>query len=145
MSWICRYCGKDTKWIDSDYLVGANHLQCVLENNKVKTKLKIENPENINCKNYLQDGSIVEICYMRHEARTNASDNAAYTLYKFVAIKNNSFNHNTIFEIHTNIKNGKAQFNIWNGTTMATDYLPVELIKNRDELINYMIDEIKKV
>jgi hypothetical protein len=41
MSWICRYCGKDTKWIDSDYLVGADHLQCVLENSKVKTKLKI--------------------------------------------------------------------------------------------------------
>jgi len=31
MSWICKYCGKDTKWIDMDYLVGTDHLQCVLE------------------------------------------------------------------------------------------------------------------
>lgn len=30
-TWICKYCGKDTKWIDMDYLVGTDHLQCVLE------------------------------------------------------------------------------------------------------------------
>jgi hypothetical protein len=144
MSWNCRYCGKDTKWIDVDYLVGTDHLQCVLENSKMKTKLKITNPEKINSKNLCLDGSTIEICYMKHEARTNASDNTPYTLYKFAGIKNSSFNHNTVFEIHTNIRSGKVQFNIWSGTTMVTDYLPVELVKDRNELINRMIAEVKK-
>jgi hypothetical protein len=144
MSWTCRYCGKDTKWIDVDYLVGTDHLQCVLENSKMKTKLKITNPEKINSKNLCLDGSTIEICYMKYEARTNASDNTPYDLYKFAGIKNGSFNHNTIFEIHTNIKNGKIQFNIWSGATMVTDYLPVELVKDRSELINRMIAEVKK-
>ena len=107
-------------------------------------KLKISNPEKINTKNLCLDGSTIEICYMRHEARINASDNVPYNLYKFVGIKNNSFKANAVFEIHTNIKNGKVQFNIWIGTTMITDYLPVELIKDRNELINRMIAEIKK-
>jgi hypothetical protein len=30
MNWICQYCGKDTKWVDSEYLVNTDHLQCVL-------------------------------------------------------------------------------------------------------------------
>ena len=30
MNWTCQYCGKDTKWIDSEYLVDTDHLQCVL-------------------------------------------------------------------------------------------------------------------
>ena len=30
MSWTCQYCGKDTKWVDSEYLVNTDHLQCVL-------------------------------------------------------------------------------------------------------------------
>jgi hypothetical protein len=145
MSWVCRYCGKDTSDIDYEYLDGYDHLSCALNNIKVKTKLKIQNPHHINCKNYLLDGSTIEICYMKHEARTNASDNTPYTLYKFAGIKNGSFNHNTIFEIHTNIKNGKIQFNIWSGATMVTDYLPVELVKDRSELINRMIAEIKKL
>ena len=145
MSWICRYCGKDTKWIDMDYLVGTDHLQCALENNKMKTKLKITNPEKINSKNLCLDGSTIEICYMKHEARTNASDNEPYTLYKFAGVKNGSSNHHTIFEIHTDIKNGKVQFNIWNiNKSMTVDSIPVELVKDRNELINRMIAEVKK-
>jgi hypothetical protein len=35
---------------------------------KVKTKLKITNPQNINTKNLCLDKSIVEITYMGHEA-----------------------------------------------------------------------------
>jgi hypothetical protein len=42
MSWICRYCGKDTKWIDMDYLVGTDHLQCALENDN-QSENKTEN------------------------------------------------------------------------------------------------------
>lgn len=30
MNWTCQYCGKDTKWVDSEYLVDTDHLQCVL-------------------------------------------------------------------------------------------------------------------
>ena len=48
--WICKYCGKDTKWIDNDYLVGTEHLQCVLEaiNKSKKSKgMKIKNWDRI--------------------------------------------------------------------------------------------------
>ena len=30
MNWTCQYCGKDTKWVDSEYLVNTDHLHCVL-------------------------------------------------------------------------------------------------------------------
>ena len=30
--WICSYCGVDTFELDSEYLVGTDHLQCVLRN-----------------------------------------------------------------------------------------------------------------
>jgi hypothetical protein len=145
MSWTCQYCGKDTKWVDIDYLVNTDHLQCVLENNKMKTKLKISNPEKINSKNICLDGSTIEICYMRNEASINAADNRVYTLYKFAGTKNSGFKHNAVFEIHTDIKDGKVQFNIWSGTTMTVDRIPVELVKDRNELINRMIAEIKKL
>jgi hypothetical protein len=145
MSWVCRYCGKDTSDIDYEYLDGYDHLSCALNNIKVKTKLKINNPEKINSKNYLLDGSTIEICYMRNEASVNAADNRVYTLYKFAGTKNSGFKHNAVFEIHTDIKDGKVQFNIWSGNTMITDYLSVELVKDRNELINRMIAEIKKL
>jgi hypothetical protein len=48
--WICKYCGKDTKWIDMDYLVGTEHLQCVLEaiNKSKKSKgMTIKNWDKI--------------------------------------------------------------------------------------------------
>ena len=145
MSWVCRYCGKDTSDIDYEYLDGYDHLSCALNNIKVKTKLKINNPEKINSKNYLLDGSTIEICYMRNEASVNAADNRVYTLYKFAGTKNSGFKHNAVFEIHTDIKDGKVQFNIWSGTTMTADRIPVELVKDRNELINRMIAEIKKL
>jgi hypothetical protein len=49
--WICKYCGKDTKWIDMDYLVGTEHLQCVLEaidKSKKSKGMKIKNWDKIN-------------------------------------------------------------------------------------------------
>jgi hypothetical protein len=48
MNWTCRYCGKDTKWIDVDYLVDTDHLQCVLEYENKKPKvMKIKGWEKI--------------------------------------------------------------------------------------------------
>lgn len=29
--WVCKICGKDTSDIEYDYLVGTNHLECVLK------------------------------------------------------------------------------------------------------------------
>jgi len=29
--WVCKICGKDTSEIEYDYLVGTNHLECVLK------------------------------------------------------------------------------------------------------------------
>jgi hypothetical protein len=144
MSWTCRYCGKDTKWIDVDYLVGTDHLQCVLENSKMKTKLKITNPEKINSKNLCLDKSTVDIVYMGLNASINAADKKPYSLYKFVGTMNNSFGNNTIFEIHTDITDNKVQFNIWRNGGVELNRLHVNVIRDRNELINRMIAEIKK-
>lgn len=32
---VCSYCGKDTSDVDYDYLVGRNHLECVLSNPEI--------------------------------------------------------------------------------------------------------------
>ena len=111
----------------------------------MKTKLKITNPEKINSKNICLDKSTVDIVYMGLNASINAADKKPYSLYKFVGTMNSSFGNNTIFEIHTDIKNGKVQFNIWNiNKSMTVDSIPVELVKDRNELINRMIAEVKK-
>ena len=145
MSWTCRYCGKDTSDIDYDYLDGYDHLSCTLSNIKMKTKLKITNPEKINTTNICLDKSTVEITYMGHEVHTNASDNKPYTLYRFSGSKNSSFINNIVFEIHTNIKDNKVQFNIWNkNASMEFSSLSVDVIRDRNELINRMIAEVKK-
>ena len=144
MSWNCRYCGKDTKWIDVDYLVGTDHLQCVLENSKMKTKLKITNPEKINSKNICLDKSTVDIVYMGLNASINAADKKPYSLYKFVGVMNSSFGNNIIFEIHTDITDNKVQFNIWRNGGVELNRLHVNVIRDRNELINIMIAEIKK-
>ena len=142
MSWTCRYCGKDTSDIDYDYLDGYDHLSCALENIKMKTKLKITNPEKINSKNICLDKSIVEINYVGLNAAVN-TDNETYTLYKFAGIMNSNW-CNTIFEIHTDIKDNKVQFNIWKNGGVELNKLPVNVIRDRSELINRMIAEVKK-
>ena len=142
MSWTCRYCGKDTSDIDYDYLDGYDHLSCALENIKMKTKLKITNPEKINSKNICLDKSIVEINYVGLNAAVN-TDNETYTLYKFAGIMNSNW-CNTIFEIHTDIKDNKVQFNIWKNGGVELNKLPVNVIRDRNELINRMIAEVKK-
>jgi hypothetical protein len=142
MSWTCRYCGKDTSDIDYDYLHGYDHLSCALNNFKVKTKLKITNPEKINSKNICLDKSIVEINYVGLNAAVN-TDNETYTLYKFVGIMNSNW-CNTIFEIHTDITDNKVQFNIWKNGGVELNKLHVNVIRDRNELINRMIAEIKK-
>ena len=142
MSWTCRYCGKDTSDIDYDYLDGYDHLSCALENIKMKTKLKITNPEKINSKNICLDKSIVEINYVGLNAAVN-TDNETYTLYKFVGIMNSNW-CNTIFEIHTDIKDNKVQFNIWKNGGVELNRLHVNVIRDRNELINRMIAEVKK-
>jgi hypothetical protein len=142
LSWICRYCGKDTSDIDYDYLDGYDHLSCALNNIKVKTKLKITNPEKINSKNICLDKSIVEINYVGLNAAVN-TDNETYTLYKFAGIMNSNW-CNTIFEIRTDIKDNTVQFNIWKNGGVELNRLHVNVIRDRNELINRMIAEIKK-
>ena len=144
MSWICRYCGKDTKCVDMDYLMNTDHISCILENNKVKTKLKIKNPHHINCKNYLQDGSTIEISFIGWEDRINAADKKPYSIYKFEGLKNNTFSKIVKFELHTTIIADRLQMNIWRGSTMSVGSVYVDTIKNKDDLRNYMIDEVKR-
>jgi len=109
----------------------------------VKTKLKIENPHHINCKNYLQDGSFVEISFMGWQDRVNASDKKPYSIYKFEGVRNNTFSSIVQFELHTNIRDSKVQMNIWRGNSMSAGSVYVDTIKNKDELRNYMIEEVK--
>lgn len=109
-----------------------------------KKLLKIINPHHINTKNYQLDGSIVEISYMGIEDRVNASDKKPYKVYKFEGVKNNTFSSIVQFDIHMKITNNKVQFNIWKGGGMEFNSLPIELIKNRDELIVRLIKEVNK-
>ena len=109
----------------------------------MKTKLKISNPEKINSKNICLDKSTVDIVYLGLNAAINAADKKPYSLYKFVGYTNNSFK-NTIFEIHTDIKDDKVQFNIWRNGGVELNKLHVNVIRDRNELINRMIAEIKK-
>jgi hypothetical protein len=47
--------------------------------------------------------------------------------------------------MHTNIVDNKVQFNIWNaGKSMEFSNLPIDVIQDRDELINRMIEAVKK-
>ena len=111
----------------------------------MKTKLKITNPEKINSKNICLDKSTVEIVYMGLNAAINATDKKPYSLYKFVGTMNSSFGNNTIFEIHTDITDNKVQFNIWDkNASMHFSSLSVDVIRDRNELINRMIAEVKK-
>jgi hypothetical protein len=144
MNWTCRYCGKDTNGVDMDYLIDTDHLSCVLQNNKVKTKLKIENPHHINCKNYLQDGSFIEISFMGWEDRINASDKKPYSIYKFEGVRNNTFSKLVKFELHTTIIADRVQMNIWRGLDMLVGSVYVDTIKDKDALRNYMIEEVKR-
>ncbi len=47
--YICAYCGKDTSGVDYDYLVGNNHLACILLANDDK-RIKIENWDKLDNK-----------------------------------------------------------------------------------------------
>jgi hydroxyacyl-ACP dehydratase HTD2-like protein with hotdog domain len=47
LSWICRYCGKDTSNVDYDYMDGYDHLSCALENFNKKKVMKIKGWEKI--------------------------------------------------------------------------------------------------
>lgn len=146
MNWICQFCSGDTSDVEYEYLDGHNHLSCTLDylkNKEVKTKLKITNPEKINSKNICLDKSIIEITYIAHEAHINAADNETYTLYKFIANTNTKI-ANVLFEIHTTIHDNKVQFNIWKNGGMEFNSLPVNVIRDRSELINRMIAEVKK-
>lgn len=107
-------------------------------------KLKITNPHHINTKNYQMDGSIVEISYMGYEARKNASDGRLYFVYKFEGHKNTFRRGNVIFEVHTDIRDNKMQFNIWKGGGFEVNGISVDTIKNRDEFIQRMINEVNK-
>jgi hypothetical protein len=35
--WVCSYCGGNTFEVDSEYLVGVDHLSCLLKND-IETK-----------------------------------------------------------------------------------------------------------
>lgn len=109
-----------------------------------KKLLKIINPHHINTKNYMKDGSIIEIVYLGHEIVINAADNQKYKKYKFKGETNIKYN-DILFEIHTKIKNNNVQFNVWKGATMAVSGISIDIIRDRDALINYMINEIKKL
>ena len=143
MSWTCRYCGKDTSDIDYDYLDGYDHLSCALENIKMKTKLKITNPEKINTKNLCLDKSTIDINYMGHKAKVKDYGNVACTFYEFIATKDYN-SQSTIFQIEDEIKNNKVEVTILKSGKMTIDEFSIELIKDRSKLINKMIEWVNE-
>ena len=143
MSWICRYCGKDTSDIDYDYLDGYDHLSCALENIKMKTKLKITNPEKINTKNLCLDKSTIDINYMGLKAKVKDYGNVGCTFYEFIATKDYN-SQSTIFQIEDEIKNNKVEVTILKSGKMTIDEFSIELIKDRSKLINKMIEWVNE-
>jgi hypothetical protein len=143
LSWTCRYCGKDTSDIDYDYLDGYDHLSCALSNIKMKTKLKISNPEKINTKNLCLDKSTIDINYMGHKAKVKDYGNVAYTFYEFIATKDYN-SQSTIFQIEDEIKNNKVEVTILKSGKMTIDEFSIELIKDRSKLINKMIEWVNE-
>ena len=143
MSWTCRYCGKDTSDIDYDYLDGYDHLSCALSNIKMKTKLKITNPEKINTKNLCLDKSTIDINYMGRKHKTKDYGNVGCTFYEFIATKDYN-SQSTIFQIEDEIKNNKVEVTILKSGKMTIDEFSIELIKDRSKLINKMIEWVNE-
>ena len=110
----------------------------------MKTKLKINNPQKINTKNICLDKSVIEINYAGWEDCINASDKKPYMIYKFEAFKNGLRGKIVKFHIHTTINDNKVQFNIWKNGGMELNSLTVDVIKDRNQLINRMIAEVNK-
>ena len=71
MSWICRYCGKDTSNVDYDYMDGYDHLSCALENINNKKVMKIKNFDKINGFTY-KGYSIVNPIHNANETKYTA-------------------------------------------------------------------------
>jgi hypothetical protein len=90
------------------------------------------------------DGSIVEISYIGLEERINASDKIPYTIYKFEGYQNRTFGKMVKFELHTDITDNKVQMNIHQNGGMTFGSVYVDTVKDRDALINYFIEEIKR-
>ena len=144
MSWICRYCGKDTSDIDYDYLDGYDHLSCALNNNKMKiTNLKISNPEKINTKNLCLDKSTIDINYMGRKHKTKDYGNVGCTFYEFIATKDYN-SQSTIFQIEDEIKNNKVEVTIFKSGKFTIEEFSIELIKDRNKLINKMIEWVNE-
>ncbi len=70
-TYICSICGQSTYDVDIDYLIGFDHLSCVLEKSLKMNKIVIENWGKLNgqifhtlgCELIIQDCSIKEKCY----------------------------------------------------------------------------------
>ena len=72
-NWICQYCGKDTTNVDIDYMVGFDHLSCVLESGNKKPKvMKIKGWEKINGYTY-KGYSIVNPIHNAQETKYEAT------------------------------------------------------------------------
>ena len=103
-------------------------------------KLKIDNPHHINTKNYRKDGSIVELSYIGFETAINAADKRPYDMYKFLLNSNSNPYDSIKFELHTKISEDKrVQLNMWKDGGFTTGGISVEIIKDRDKLINELI------
>ncbi len=69
--YICSICGQSTYDVDMDYLIGVDHLSCVLEISLKMNKIVIENWGKLNgqtfhtlgCELIIQDCCIREKCY----------------------------------------------------------------------------------
>lgn len=59
--WICQYCGEDTSNVDYDYLVGNNHLACIILANDDKG-VKIENWDKLDNKVFEIAGVPMRVC-----------------------------------------------------------------------------------
>ena len=107
--YICEFCGKDTSDVDYDYLVGWNHLACVLAdmpnpaNPKIKKPMEIKNWTKLSGQKFDVMGASLVIM---DTAIPGLSDGTIYSAWVHAINDNEPFLIVTLFtnDMHLQIK-----------------------------------------
>lgn len=74
LEYVCKYCGRDTSLVEADYVVGVDHLECILEEQKKvlssRFSLNINSTLIEQTPNDQELGEKIRIMY--HEAKNNS-------------------------------------------------------------------------
>jgi hypothetical protein len=147
MDWSCEICGKDTANVDYDYLVGKNHLSCMLgiwggeKTINKKKQMKIKGWDKIN--GFTYKGMCIvnpihnadETKYTADVLNLNLPQKPKFELvvlvpgYKFKSINDNEFDVMVYGETNKHIKVSKEKIESLSAFRQLFESLVDELIK----------------